>query len=223
MHTFLPYPSFAESARALDAVRLRKQRLEAFQILSCLQDPITLAYRTERGLQPPKTGWANHPAVRMWRGYEKALRLYYNYMIDERRSGTLEMLMIDYEINGLLPPQDFVELPPWFGDERLHSSHRSRLHFKGTIDVLVSRIKSQSYVKSAKAWLKAHDLPEMNVLKRSQRDEANDILDIIGVPPAGTPNWYDQWAWAEAETFKPYLWPENADSTTLYVGTKYDD
>jgi Pyrimidine dimer DNA glycosylase len=33
MHTFLPYPSFEETASILDYRRLGKQRVEGFQIL----------------------------------------------------------------------------------------------------------------------------------------------------------------------------------------------
>ncbi len=36
MQTFLPYPDFKESFRALDSKRLGKQRVEAFQILNAI-------------------------------------------------------------------------------------------------------------------------------------------------------------------------------------------
>ena len=62
MQTFLPYPNFRESAKVLDRQRLGKQRVETLQILRCL------AGETE--------GWKNHPAVKMWRGYEIALTMY---------------------------------------------------------------------------------------------------------------------------------------------------
>ena len=54
MQTFLPVADFAESARLLDSPRLGKQRVETLQIL--------------RALELPDYGWANHPAVLMWRG-----------------------------------------------------------------------------------------------------------------------------------------------------------
>ena len=59
MQTFLPVSDFAASARILDDARLGKQRVEAYQIIRTL-DGVT-------------KGWRNHPAVRMWRGYEPAL------------------------------------------------------------------------------------------------------------------------------------------------------
>ena len=214
MQTFLPYSSFEKSAKSLDIVRLRKQRLEAFQILSALRDPQTLEERTYRGLKPP-TGkaWTNHPAARMWRGHEEALRLYFNVMLKERISGTFRYLPVDYEN---------LKMPKWFGNQDLHASHRSRLHYKGTIDQLTQRIKSQDGVRSAKAWLKDRGFPEMNVLKRSQRDEANSILDGLGVDNAGV-NWYDSSGWSEANTYLPYLWPLDSTSNITYTGTVYDE
>ena len=62
MQTFLPYPSFTETALCLDYRRLSKQRIEAKQIY--------LALTTEN------YGWQNHPAVKMWQGYEQALLCY---------------------------------------------------------------------------------------------------------------------------------------------------
>ena len=62
MQTFLPVADFAESARLLDSPRLGKQRVETLQIL--------------RALELPDYGWANHPAVRMWRGRTPALVAY---------------------------------------------------------------------------------------------------------------------------------------------------
>src|SRR3954468_19517979 len=54
MQTFLPVADFAGSARLLDTPRLGKQRVETLQIL--------------RAIELPDYGWANHPAVLMWRG-----------------------------------------------------------------------------------------------------------------------------------------------------------
>ena len=62
MQTFLPFPSFEESAASLDYRRLGKQRLEAWQIL--------------KALRGEARGWAGHPAVRMWRGHEASLARY---------------------------------------------------------------------------------------------------------------------------------------------------
>ena len=62
VQTFLPYPDFEQSARVLDPKRLGKQRVETIQVV--------------RALTRPTYGWANHPAVLMWKGYEEALGRY---------------------------------------------------------------------------------------------------------------------------------------------------
>ena len=110
MQTFLPVPDFGESARLLDWRRLGKQRVEAWMLFDILSNP-----------DSRWTGWRSHPAVAMWRGYEDALSLYFWSMVEEwKRRG--------YRSTIELPrPSGDVELPPWLGDERLHTSHRSKL------------------------------------------------------------------------------------------------
>lgn len=113
MQTFLPYPSFAASAQVLDRQRLGKQRVEAWQIL-----------RTLRG---ETTGWRNHPAVRMWCGYELALMHYGLQMCAEwRRRGFQDSMQSRFlELTNAYGGA-FVE-PPWLGDEAFHRSHQSNL------------------------------------------------------------------------------------------------
>lgn len=110
MQTFLPYPSFAETARILDWRRLGKQRVEGSQIIKILTTP---AY---------EGGWKNHPAVLMWRGYEDALRLYVNIMIEEwkRRGYTNTMAAFPLDERSIL-------LPWWLENPRFHNSHKSNL------------------------------------------------------------------------------------------------
>lgn len=71
MQTFLPYTNFKEIASELDSKRLNKQILECYQILNVLSNP------------SPTAGWRNHPAVKMWRGYEQALFKYAMTMVSE--------------------------------------------------------------------------------------------------------------------------------------------
>lgn len=86
MQTFIPYKSFTQSARALDWRRLGKQRVEAMQILKCLESGRT-------------AGWRGHPAVKMWQGYENELARYGLAMCNEwKRRGykdTLTAFFID--------------------------------------------------------------------------------------------------------------------------------
>lgn len=115
MQTFLPFEDFAESAAALDLRRLGKQIIEARQIGLAL---------TRRDY-----GWKNHPAVRMWRGYESALLLYAKAMSDEwhSRRGKLHGAFVNMAFDPIAGCSLHGELPPWLGDEALHLSHRSNL------------------------------------------------------------------------------------------------
>ena len=114
MQTFLPYKSFTKSAQVLDYKRLGKQRVEAMQIFNALTGVPTKSGKAY-------TGWLNHPAVVMWKGYEEALLLYKNKMIEEwilrGYNNTMEMLGVS----------DDVAMPHWLGSNRLHASHRSNL------------------------------------------------------------------------------------------------
>jgi len=107
MQTFLPYPDFVKTARVLDDRRLGRQRVEAYQILRVLA-----------GLT---RGWVNHPAVRMWSGYELALSAYMNAMINEWEDRGFNNSMLYVAMPGQF------ELPVWLGDPAFHASHRSNL------------------------------------------------------------------------------------------------
>lgn len=107
MQTFLPYPNIYKSASCLDSKRLGKQRVEAFQIL--------------KALRGETNGWINHPATKMWRGHEGALVLYMNACISEWIQRGFKNTMVCQHALSNDP------FPWWFGDERLHASHRSNL------------------------------------------------------------------------------------------------
>jgi hypothetical protein len=121
VQTFLPYPEFARSAQVLDGPRLGKQRVETLQIL--------------RALELPGYGWANHPAVVMWRGRTPALVAYGLACIDEwvsrgHADATVHSITeFAPHVAGLTQLQLAGDglLPTWLGDERLHASHRSAL------------------------------------------------------------------------------------------------
>lgn len=143
MQTFLPYPNFVCSAMVLDRARLGKQRVECSQILSALEG------RSVMG-EPPgerRSGWASHPAVKMWGGYVPALRLYSSCVIMEWiRRGYQNNMEHDYYVArgevdgelqnqlllrpsqaGSLPDPTDIEMPPWLGDPEFHAAHRSKL------------------------------------------------------------------------------------------------
>ena len=107
MQTFLPYPEFDKSAAILDRQRLGKQRVEAYQIIRS----ITLG-----------NGWSHHPIVKMWTGFENALKLYSNAMVTEWiRRGYRNNLEI-YNLTGIK-----ITFPWWLGNDEFHASHRAAL------------------------------------------------------------------------------------------------
>jgi hypothetical protein len=104
----LPVPDFKECARILDYRRLGKQRVEAYQILNTLRGE--------------SLGWRNHPAVKMWAGYEPALKQYGREMcLEWRARGYKDNMLERFVLNAP------VVLPTWLGDSRLHISHQSNL------------------------------------------------------------------------------------------------
>jgi hypothetical protein len=124
VQTFLPYPEFERSARALDRKRLGKQRVETIQVV--------------RALTVPGYGWRNHPAALMWKGYEEALGRY-GLTCCEVWTGLgfgdtcATTIATDLRTAGVTTIRTEAELtaagalPPWLGDEDFHRSHQSSL------------------------------------------------------------------------------------------------
>lgn len=115
MQTFLPYEEFSASASVLDRLRLGKQRVEVLQLLG------PLSGRPSR--------WRNHPAVRMWRGWEHVL-------IDYGLEVCAEWVKRGYRdtcagkiaaFDMLFHAQRDGRAPPWLGDPAFHLAHRSNL------------------------------------------------------------------------------------------------
>ena len=115
MQTFLPYASFPRCARVLDYRRLGKQRVEAKQILQILLGETT------------STAWRNHPAVRMWAGYESSLAWYGQHMCEEwirrgYKDTLLSYFVARHEHDGLVR-----NIPPFIMSTKFRNSHRSNL------------------------------------------------------------------------------------------------
>ena len=121
MQTFLPHPDFERTAEVLDDHRLGKQRVEVLQILNAM-------HRTSGG-------WVNHPATRMWGGYEPALVAYGLAVIDvwtrKGRVDTVRGKILPHLLGEPFRTQREIEargmLPPWLGREDLHRAYRSAL------------------------------------------------------------------------------------------------
>ena len=72
--------------------------------------------------------WGNHPATKMWMGYEWALMSYQTVMCNEWTSRgyndtCLEKTQLLFNHFGMMPP----EMPPWLGQKRFHTMHRANL------------------------------------------------------------------------------------------------
>lgn len=122
MQTFLPSEDFIESAAALDNKRLNKQLLEGRQIYKILSSNQTTG------------AWVNHPAVKMWRGYDLALFAY------------LAVVKVECDTRGIKTDKNWAAIrdihannwnarinlmaPAWLGDQRVHESHRNNLFIK---------------------------------------------------------------------------------------------
>jgi hypothetical protein len=110
MQTFLPYPSFMRSAECLDRQRLGKQRVEAKQIYLAL---------TQIGY-----GWKNHPAVKMWKGYELTLLSYGHIICLEWRNRGYNDTLLGFFADNMT--EGDAKNPPWLTQEFCRS-HQSNL------------------------------------------------------------------------------------------------
>jgi len=108
MQTFLPYPNYTKSMRCLDNKRLGNQ-----------------VYRECKTLI--NGNWRNHPASKMWRGYEFELCKYALAGLFELwRRGRFYPDHFRFFL-GKLFTTHICRRPKWFGNPGFHASHRSNL------------------------------------------------------------------------------------------------
>lgn len=115
MQTFVPYDDFSMSARALDYRRLGKQRVEALQILQSLTPVEGRKHH----------GWRNHPATKMWEYNIEGLAAYGIAICDEWISRGYKDTVRGKILEAFKPNP--LDLPSWWGDDRVHASHRANL------------------------------------------------------------------------------------------------
>ncbi len=128
MQTFLAFPSYKKSAKALDYRRLGKQRVEAWQILNIL---LQLRKNPNK-----KIAWMNHPAVKMWENKEYALCKYgikiceewaiargYKDTMLSRFNKILLKLTLSYAAGYKIS----ITNPKWFNNKNFFKSHRAAL------------------------------------------------------------------------------------------------
>lgn len=125
MQTFLPFKSYTNSALVLDSKRLMKQLVEVSQILRALDSDVVPNNKTGR------KGWVNHPATKMWAGYERELASYGMDMSAEymRRHPSRTHKSIGSILQYWTKLRDAAPSarPPWMGNPFIHGSHRQAL------------------------------------------------------------------------------------------------
>lgn len=143
MQTFLPYKDFKRSAQCLDWQRLEKQRSECKQILLALMQGPKVLYDTINKSYVygpiPKiipddhrirtTPWYNHPATKMWRGYEHTLIHYALIVCTEWINRGYKDSLYPYFTNCISQgkwDKSIVIIPPWLTDD-FCKSHQSNL------------------------------------------------------------------------------------------------
>lgn len=125
MQTFLPYPDPAETARCLRTDDLLEQINDVLTILGVLHE-------TE------STGWALHPVVKMWAGYDVHLGNYGLVLIEEatHRTGLSASVIGDIAQKGdkiawhlecATSGEYTLVSPRWMTSPDLHEAHRSEL------------------------------------------------------------------------------------------------
>jgi hypothetical protein len=128
MQTFLPYKDFDKTAHVLDSKRLNKQILEGYQIMNVLMNP------------DPRAGWRNHPAVKMWRGFENSL---FDYILAMIREADRRGIKTDKNKDNLLQlrvrtiSQWGDGTPEWYNDkhkmDRVTTTHKANLYRKDEV------------------------------------------------------------------------------------------
>ena len=180
MQTFLPYADFYSCSRVLDSKRLGKQRVECKQILLALKNG---------------GAWSNHPAVKMWRGYEPALCRYAVCMCREwTERGYVDNLF------SFFPQYAKVTYPDWLGREDLHKSHRRALIYKGWCDAIWEAVRQHPEYrgKFKKSELTYSDYMVFNDYVNVDWTETEysklwpELLPSVPLAPNGSP---------------PYVWP----------------
>jgi len=110
----MTHTKYADSAKSLDNKRLGKQRVEAFQILNSLTGK--------------SSGWQNHPATKMWVGYQWQLANYGYQICNEWKSRGFQDSLLERFWYFMHENENLYSLKPWWArDPLLHLTHQSNL------------------------------------------------------------------------------------------------
>jgi len=193
MQTFMTDRDWSTVASTLDSVRLNKQLVECQQILAVLHGK--------------RQGYKNHPAVKMWAGYEKALATYAKCMGQEiwyRTGKTHKSLkkIKEYDFSNSCRDE-----PKWVTMEEIIVTHRSRLVQKGKVDRLRTEFfrKKGSWAKFLEENTLLANTTKFYQLTPIQIDQLEGMLKPKGV------NYYEK-LWLDVPGNLVYIW-SNSEST----------
>lgn len=114
MQTFIPYEDIDQSVKCLDDKRLGKQRIEAIQIA--------------RALLGLSNGWINHPAVKMWKGYESFLiHVYLRKVMDEWTRREFKNIKCEAHYQQLKLLVQYNPIKPYWINREFCLRHQSNL------------------------------------------------------------------------------------------------
>jgi hypothetical protein len=136
----VPHDDIVRTASVLDTLRLRKQILESIGILSIL-------HNLPKADGTPRKGHLNHPAVLQWKFWPGFLSKYNMHCVQEMESRGFFSEKMRTQSEQFTTDDTS---PIWWGDDLVHSSHRSRLFQKspehyGKFNWLESEMEPQSY------------------------------------------------------------------------------
>jgi hypothetical protein len=72
------------------------------------------------------TPWYNHPACKMWRGYENSLGVYGLIICATWKERGFKDSIYE-KIGDIFECINWSSKPPWFGNQEFHGSHKSNL------------------------------------------------------------------------------------------------
>lgn len=156
MQVFVPYADFKQSVQALDNSRLLKQVLEATQLLDIMFDVPTKSGK-------PRTGWLNHPALIAWKNTPGALIEYTIHAIIESKNRGFKTDTYEEKIKSYRRFTTNLNMPVWWDDDLVHSSHRARLLQKGWESLLKADANPTKVMSALKIveWYKSFNWVEM--------------------------------------------------------------
>ncbi len=124
MQVFVPFRDTRKIAECLDNKRLNKQLLEGRQLLN-----INASGKTSGA-------WVNHPAAKMVRGYEG---WFFDYLAEIKRECNKRGIETINNWNAIKSIREDSNVwnddlePMWWGDSRVHNSHKANLYRKDPI------------------------------------------------------------------------------------------